>query len=438
MKLNRTRLQITILILLGTISITFVSAPAFSANKFKLKSGVKGKVCLKCHEDFQKILKRRHVHPLLKKGDCSGCHDPHTSSHKNLLTAGPTKLCQNCHKEIISQKSRSTHKVVAEGNCNKCHDSHGSNNRSILAKSGNALCNECHNDLGDKARDARFRHDPMMKENGCISCHQPHMSASSDFLLKKDPPALCLECHKTGKPSFKKKHRNYNVANANCSSCHDSHGSNKKGILYENAHTPVAQNKCTECHQPPTAPNPRETKKRGNGLCRQCHQDMIDTTLDKNRVHWPVLDDTGCLNCHSPHATKQPKLLKGDPKSVCGKCHGDTAELQEWSKSNPKNEKLCEPVKSGNCIACHSPHAADNILLVAQPSMSLDVCGKCHEWQRHSTHPIGEKVFDQRNRNLTLDCMSCHRGCGTGNKPMMLHYDTTYELCIQCHIERRR
>jgi predicted CXXCH cytochrome family protein len=165
---------------------------------------------------------------------------------------------------------------------------------------------------------------------------------------------------------------------------------------------------------------------------------MIDMALDKNRVHWPVLDDTGCLNCHGPHATKQPKLLKGDLKSVCGKCHGDTAELQEWSKSNPKNDKLCEPVKSGNCIACHSPHAADNILLVAQPSMSFDVCGKCHEWQRHSTHPIGEKVFDQRNKNLALDCMSCHRGCGTGNKPMMLHYDTTYELCIQCHIERRR
>jgi predicted CXXCH cytochrome family protein len=165
---------------------------------------------------------------------------------------------------------------------------------------------------------------------------------------------------------------------------------------------------------------------------------MVAQTFNKNRVHWPLVDNVGCLNCHSPHATKQQKLLQGPIVNVCGRCHSDTVELQEWSINNPKNDRLCEPVKTGNCITCHSPHASDNVLLITQKSISVDLCGRCHEWLTHSTHPIGEKVIDQRDKNLTVECLSCHRACGTGNKPNMLPFNTTYELCIQCHIERRR
>jgi predicted CXXCH cytochrome family protein len=112
--------------------------------------------------------------------------------------------------------------------------------------------------------------------------------------------------------------------------------------------------------------------------------------------------------------------------------------LQKWSINNPKNKNLCEPVKQGNCVACHAPHAANDVLLFTQSSIDVDLCGECHEWQTHSTHPIGDKVIDPRDKNLTVGCLSCHRACGTGNNPSMLPYNTTYELCIQCHVERRR
>jgi predicted CXXCH cytochrome family protein len=164
----------------------------------------------------------------------------------------------------------------------------------------------------------------------------------------------------------------------------------------------------------------------------------VDSALEKNRVHWPVLDDVGCLNCHGPHATKEQKLLRGSVRDVCGTCHADTVELQEWSINNKNNEKLCEPVKTGNCIVCHSPHASDKPLLITQESINNDLCGRCHDWEGHSTHPIGEKIVDQRNKNLTVDCLSCHKACGTGNNKSMLPFSTTYELCIQCHVERRK
>ena len=425
-----------LLCILGPLIFAAV-AQAYSPEKFKLKAGAKGKLCLKCHEKFQKTLKSRYLHPLLKNGECTGCHVPHASSHKGLLTAGPTKLCRECHKKVLPENARSTHMAVKEGDCKKCHNSHGSDNKFILTKSGSALCLDCHKDMGERIKKNQFRHKSLAKNKGCLNCHDPHASNRLAFLLKKEAPALCLGCHKTDKPFFKKRHMNYAVADSNCSSCHNPHGSDKKGILYAAAHKPVSEKKCGECHAGPKSSTPLKTKKQGIELCRQCHKEMMDKTLDKNRVHWPLLDNIGCLNCHNPHAAKQKKLLKGPIVNVCGSCHADTIELQKLSINNPKNKGLCEPVKTGNCITCHAPHAADNNLLMAQSS-TTELCGKCHEWQTHSTHPIGDKIIDQRNKNLTVDCLSCHKSCGTGNNPGMMHFENTYEMCVQCHLDRRR
>jgi DmsE family decaheme c-type cytochrome len=419
------------------ISALLVAAPAHSEeNKFKLKKGAKGALCLKCHETFQAKLEKQSVHTPVKIGECSGCHNPHTSPHGQLLDAAGDKICFDCHKKMMVEDARSSHKVVIEGNCVKCHDPHASGNKFVLLKAGNELCFDCHKDVNDKLKKIRFRHKPV-NEN-CISCHNPHSSEKFDYLLKNDIPPLCLECHKTDKPAFKRQHSNYPVADSKCNKCHDSHGSNKPVILFDDVHEPVAKKKCNECHQEPGSQFPIATKKEGVELCRVCHNDMIEETFDKNRVHWPLVDNTGCLNCHNAHAAKQKKLLRGSVISVCGTCHSDTVELQEISKNNPKNTTLCKPIREGNCISCHSPHASDTVLLAAKPSMSFDVCGSCHEWQSHSTHPLGEKVVDQRNKNLTVDCMSCHRACGTGNNPKMSQFKTVTETCVQCHEELRR
>ena len=434
MKIKGINLGYVTLFSLCLMSFLTFAAPVHSKNEFKLKLGAKGQICLKCHETLKKTLKSRFVHPLLKKGECIGCHVPHTSSHKSLLNEDRAKLCYNCHKEVLPENARSSHDVVVEGNCKTCHDSHGSNNRFILSKSGNELCLDCHKDMSADVRKVRFKHKSLENRKGCLNCHDPHASAKSSFLLESQAPTLCLKCHKTDKASFAKKHMNYPVKNADCTSCHNPHGSNNRGIIFDVAHAAVTEGKCTECHQKPTS---LKTKKKTTQLCRECHKDMVDQTFNKNRVHWPLVDKVGCVNCHDPHATKEQKLLKGSIVNVCGRCHADTVELQEWSIKNPKNDRLCEPVKKGNCITCHSPHAADNVLLITQKSVTNDLCGRCHEWETHSTHPIGAKIIDNRNKNLTVECLTCHQACGTGNKPAMLTFSNTYELCLQCHVERR-
>ena len=427
-----------VILLIGLLMAMAFAGPGYAAHDVRLKPGAKGKQCLKCHEKQKKDFARRSTHPLLKSAECTGCHDPHTSSQKNLLIEDPKTLCNRCHAKVLPENSRSRHKVVVEGNCGKCHDSHGSDNRFLLKKSGNELCLECHGQIGQQLKEIKFPHKPMTEDKGCLNCHTPHASTEAAHLLKNEAAALCTACHKTNRPIFARRHMNYKVNNSNCSSCHNAHGSNKRDILYDTVHAPVAEKKCQQCHNDPGAPDALEVKKKGTALCLQCHQTMIEGVYAKKQIHWPLADSTACLNCHNPHGSKTAKLLNGPQSKVCGQCHDDTVKLQQWSIANPANKHLCEPIRKGTCSSCHDPHAADNFLLMRKENISIGVCGECHEWESHSTHPIGEKVIDQRNKNLSVECLSCHLGCGTGNKPSMMPFDNTYELCVQCHVERRR
>jgi predicted CXXCH cytochrome family protein len=116
--------------------------------------------------------------------------------------------------------------------------------------------------------------------------------------------------------------------------------------------------------------------------------------------------------------------------ALCGTCHADTIGRQ--ARSPTKHA----PVRDGNCTSCHDPHSSDNLLMLKDADV-IEGCGRCHDWQKHATHPIGEKTKDPRNRNLTLDCLSCHRAHGTEYKSM-LPYPSTTDLCTKCHREYKR
>jgi predicted CXXCH cytochrome family protein len=429
------------MILLLSISLVYAQQ-----NKFKLKPEAKGKLCLSCHEDFKEKLKNQFIHTPVKSGECSECHNPHTAGHGKLLDEDANKICSKCHEGIVPKDPKSTHKVVMEGNCVKCHDPHASNNKFVLLKEGNALCVECHKNIGNAVTKAKFKHNPV--EKGCMNCHAPHASAKAKHLLKDDMVALCLSCHKPDRPAFEKQHMNYPVAKSDCSSCHNAHGSDKAGILFENVHQPVANKACTQCHESPSSSTPFNTKRAGYELCRGCHSSMLNDTFNKNRIHWPLVDKTGCLNCHEPHASKEKKLLLGNSKVLCGKCHSDTMELQGKLALKESQEKAAtkgrvikgslthNPIQEGSCEACHSPHASDSQLLLKQPS-TIKLCETCHDWSKHTSHPMGEKVVDSRNKNVTMQCLSCHRSHGTGYR-YMIPFPMVTDLCVQCHKQYKK
>ncbi len=414
------------------VALPCLSLQAYAAtkaqNKFRLKPGAQAKVCLGCHSDFQEKLKNSFIHTPVKNGSCPDCHNPHTSNYDRLLGESVNRICFTCHTGMVPKDARSAHAVVVAGACTKCHDPHAAKNKFNLKKSGNELCFECHTEMGVILPKNKFKHSPV--EKNCLNCHDPHASAKNASLLKQSAPALCKSCHKTDTPAFAARHANYPVANAQCNSCHNPHGSDKAGILFNNVHKPVAGKMCGQCHEGPSSPNPLKLKRPAFDLCNGCHSAMVNDMFNKNRLHWPVVGKDVCLNCHVPHASAQSGLLKGPMISLCGTCHADTIVRQE--KSLTKHE----PMKEGVCTYCHSPHASNAVLLLTQPSV-IELCGTCHEWQKHVTHVIGDKVKDPRDKNLTLDCLSCHRAHGTEYKTM-IPYPSITDLCLQCHEKFKR
>jgi predicted CXXCH cytochrome family protein len=282
--------------------------------------------------------------------------------------------------------------------------------------------------MGDTVTKVKFKHSPVQK--GCTECHTPHASAKAPHLLKAEEKALCLKCHKADKPAFLARHNNYPVARARCTSCHDPHGSDRGGILYTNVHKPVANKQCIQCHNAPTSSNPFATKKQGIDQCKGCHVSTVNGIFSKNHLHWPVVSKAGCISCHNPHASSEKGLLKGSISAVCGGCHEDTLARLETSAVKH------QPVKEGKCTTCHSAHSSDNVFNLQQPTI-IDLCGSCHDWQKHSTHPIGDKIRDPRNRNLSVQCLSCHRSHGTENKNM-IYFAQISEMCTQCHAQYKR
>ncbi len=422
--MSRMKIVLMLLVVFSTMAVS----TSFSQDKYRLKAGAKGKVCLTCHEKFKEKLKLPFIHTPVKAGDCSDCHNPHASSHGKMLSEDVNRICFSCHEGIIPEKARSAHKVATEGNCVKCHDPHAAKNRNNLLLAGNELCFSCHQRIAKEISGNKFKHNPV--EKGCLGCHTPHASSKTLSLLKSDMPGICVACHKPDTPAFGKKHMGYPVAKSDCSSCHDPHGSGSRGILWGKPHQPVANQMCSQCHLDPSSPDALKTRKEGYELCRGCHNKEMNEILGRNRIHWPVVDRVSCQNCHRPHASRESALLKEPGGSLCGECHQDTVERLDRSAVKHK------PAMEGNCTKCHMPHSSNNVFLLDNTSV-INLCGACHDWHKHSSHPIGEKVADMRNKNLTMDCSSCHNPHGSEHK-RVTHYDVKMDLCVQCHERFKR
>jgi len=414
--------------LLGTICAA-LALPAAAQDAFNLKPGAKGKLCLECHVTFEETMQLPHVHTPVEAGDCSDCHNPHASSHGKFLSASPNEICFSCHEGLVPEDRASAHDAAVAGECVSCHDPHASKNPNNLLQAGNELCNGCHEELATVIANSQFKHYPVKKN--CLTCHTPHASESFEFLLKNDANALCSsKCHDPTRPAFIEQHMNYPVGESRCTSCHDPHGSNTRGMLWATAHRPVLNKMCDQCHLGTDAANPLATQAQGAELCQGCHAGMLRQVFDEERIHWPLVAAGACLNCHGPHATREAGLLLDEPKVVCGACHADTIARQDHSEAKHA------PVDEGECVACHDPHSSDHPLLLTREN-SVELCGDCHDWQQHSSHPIGEELADRRNPNLAMNCLSCHFSHGS-EFAYLTPLDPSSALCVDCHEEFRR
>jgi predicted CXXCH cytochrome family protein len=113
--------------------------------------------------------------------------------------------------------------------------------------------------------------------------------------------ALCESCHETAEPGFLKAHHDVRGAKVVCTSCHDPHRSSEEHLLLPNRHRPLAFGRCDPCHR-----FDGSLHKPVPGLCLGCH---AGEQFTRRIAHAPVKRGE-CLACHDPHASRQPKLLK--------------------------------------------------------------------------------------------------------------------------------
>ena len=102
-------------------------------------------------------------------------------------------ITAQCHTTMGEEKY--THGPVAVGECAICHgtaprhkDKPERNKFAPIADAG-TICFECH----DKFKASKFMHTSVA-EGECVSCHNPHGS-DFKFLLLSKGEEICVTCH---------------------------------------------------------------------------------------------------------------------------------------------------------------------------------------------------------------------------------------------------
>ena len=156
------------------------------------------------------------MHSAIATG-CLSCHEVRVTkdvTRVKLTTTTTQALCLSCHDEKKADPAKTMHPPAVR-DCVKCHDPHQSDNPNQLLKpvSGATrdenLCLSCHK-IGVDVPKEGSRHAAL--DMGCDTCHLTHKNGDKGKIefaahLKKDVPALCIDCHDVKDAGLQKAHR---------------------------------------------------------------------------------------------------------------------------------------------------------------------------------------------------------------------------------------
>lgn len=156
-------------------------------------------------------------------------------------------------------------------------------------------------------------------------------------------------------------------------------------------------------------------KKDMGTVCLNCHKEL-KIQLKKGNVHKTVKSGE-CIACHDPHASKNKRLLFKKGPELCNSCHDpDDIGMNSAVKH--------EPVEFGECQRCHKPHVSENKKLLV--NSRKEICYICHD----------KKAFIDPNNyihNPTKGgrCEVCH--LSHSSDLAFLEKSPLPALCLNCH-----
>jgi predicted CXXCH cytochrome family protein len=111
------------------------------------------------------------------------------------------------------------HGPFAAKACDACHNAAATN---ALVVPKDQLCARCH----QLNQNTKYVHGPLAS-GGCLVCHDPHSSRFGSLLVA-DSRTFCFRGHDRDALSRIEEHAN---PDADCTACHNAHGSDKKYLL---------------------------------------------------------------------------------------------------------------------------------------------------------------------------------------------------------------
>jgi predicted CXXCH cytochrome family protein len=187
------------------------------------------------------------THEPFRERRCNVCHRPHASEFEATAVAPVNRLCFVCHEKMKADIAASPerHLPAEDGECTMCHNPHGSALDFDLADRPTRLCLFCHQSV---VKSDRRKGHIRMEKGDCLSCHRPHYGKRK-FLLVAKEPALCTKCHIEDNDRMLSAHRQPISTIDRCTSCHESHVTDRAGMLKPITHEPFGHGKCEECHE---------------------------------------------------------------------------------------------------------------------------------------------------------------------------------------------
>ncbi len=194
------------------------------------------------------------------------------------------------------------------------------------------------------------------------------------------PPAqvenqACLACHSNPQLSVKLPSGEtlslYTDANAFNASVHGKQGQ-----------------RCTACHSnisgyphpPMAAQDARDFSLQMYTLCRQCHNDLYQKTLDSIHARGLAAGDRNaaiCTDCHTAHYVTPPDQPRSRIPQTCQKCH---SQIYNQYKDSVHGAALLDESNPDvpTCIDCHGVHNIGDPMTNQFRLYSPQLCAKCH------------------------------------------------------------
>ena len=480
--------------------------------------GVEQLKCLECHAEIrERITGRRGMHAVWLAAnatgkDCAKCHSEHNGANFPLIYWQPSREamdhsktgfpltgahiaigCNGCHRaanipaaarvEIQVKDLNSTYLGLSR-NCVSCHtDEH-------RGQVGND-CARCHTEIAWKPvspfnhADTKFPLTGAHVTTSCDKCHvsipdaKPYVKYTGLSFKKctgchNDPhkggfTAPCQSCHNTTSwprvaqmEGFDHSKTNFPLLGKHrtvgCSKCHNG----------DDFKTPVAHNKCMDCH----APDPHNGQFQARpkkGECAECHnvdgwKPSFFGVKEHSASAYPLLGKhaaVSCDKCHIPSGADTRFKIKS---TQCSDCHKDAHDGQ-FSKAPYENQ--CESCHTVNdfhrskftiamhentrfpldgahavvpCIGCHKEGAAGRTDKILPFHFEDRSCTACHEDPHHGEFKASMAELGAGGK--PMGCTACHNAESWINVKVFDHSKTDFPLigahrtvaCNSCHI----